>query len=108
MGLTVFLHDENEKILFTADISHKHKLMAVTAGIKNVLWNPHEYCDEDVVHAEDIVSKLREGVIFLATNKKTIEALNPSQGSWVVLLLFCTSYLQACKDFPNATIRVSR
>ena len=110
MGLTVFLQDENDEILFTADITHNLRSMADAANLRDVLWRPHECCNETTVFAKNIVSNLRDGVISLATIKTTFGEFEPpfQEGTWVDLLLFCSAYLQACKDFPNATVQVSR
>ena len=107
MSLDVYLEDESGNTLYERNITHNLNKMADAAGIYEVLWRPEEI---GITHAHQVIQPLTDGLIRLVLNKREFEEYNPSNG-WVDykgLVMFCISYLQACKDDPTASISVSR
>ena len=107
MGLSIDLIDDNENLLYECNITHNLGKMACAAGIYEVLWRPDEH---GIVKAKQAIEALSDGVAQLATEKAKFEVYNSPNG-WGLyehFLPFCVKYLAACKEFPEANIRVSR
>ena len=107
MSLDVYLNDEDGKELYSRNITHNLGKMAGEAGIYECLWRPDEH---GITHARQIIEPLAAGVALLATQKARFEEFNASNGwgLWEHFLPFCADYLQACRDHPEALVRVSR
>lgn len=71
------------------------------------LWRPDE---NGITHARQIIEPLATGVALLATQKRRFEEFNSlnGYGMWEHFVPFCMSYLQACRDYPDALVQVSR
>lgn len=98
---------ENDLCVYDANITHNLTRMADKAGIYEFLWRPE---DIGITHAKQLIEPLTDGVTLLATEKARFEAFNSPNGwgTWEHFLLFCARYLQACKDYPEALVQVSR
>jgi len=107
MSLDVWLENENGDELYSRNITHNLNKMAQEAGIYECLWRPDEH---GITHARQIIETLSSGVALMATEKSRFEAFNAPNGwgKWEHFLPWCADYLQACKDNPDALIRVSR
>ena len=107
MSLDVYLSDEQGARLYERNITHNLGRMAREAGIYECLWRPDEH---GITHARQIIAPLAAGVALLATGKARFEAFNASNrwGLWEYFLPFCADYLRACRDYPDALVRVSR
>jgi hypothetical protein len=114
MSLDVYLkidvdtgNEPYEAELFWANITHNMGPMAEEAGIYKALWRPEEIGCE---FASDIIELLDNGLDRLKKNRNHMEKFNPKNnwGSWEALVNFTEEYLQACKEYPNAKIYVSR
>ena len=107
MSLDVYLEDENGDTLYERNITHNLNKMADAAGIYEVLWRPEEV---GITYAYQIVCPLSDGLTILVLNKSEFEAYNPENGwgDYEGLVMFCSDYLQVCKDNPNALIRICR
>ena len=107
MSLDVYLVDESGKELYSRNITHNLTDMADEAGIYQCLWRPEEI---DITHARQLIEPLEKGVALLATHKSTFERFNSPNGwgMWEHFLPFCADYLQACRDHPDAWVKVSR
>lgn len=107
MSLDVYLEDAAGNEIYSANVTHNLNKMADEAGIYECLWRPDEH---GITHAHQMIEPLTAGVIKLATEKARFEKLNPSNGwgSWEGFLPWCASYLQACRDHPDAVVTVSR
>lgn len=93
--------------VFTANITHNLNKMAIEAGIYKALWYPEE---SDIVIAGDLIEPLREGLHKLKTNPSKYKKFNPDNGwgSYESLVKFVENYLNACYEYPDATIYISR
>ena len=107
MSLDVYLKNETGEELYSRNITHNLTDMADEAGIYQFLWRPEEI---GITHARQILDVLSFGVALLATQKARFEKFNSPHGwgMWEHFLLFCADYLQACRDHPDALVKVSR
>jgi len=107
MSLDVYLTDETGEEVYSANITHNLNKMADAAGIYECLWRPDEH---GITTAGQIIEPLSAGLAKLVTDKAKYEAFNPENGwgSWEGFVPWCASYLQACRDNPDALVRVSR
>jgi hypothetical protein len=107
MSLDVMLHDESGHRVYSRNITHNLGTMAAEAGIYECLWRPDEH---GITYARQIIEPLSAGLALLATEKRRFEQFNSPNGlgTWEHFVPFCADYLQACRDNPDATVRVSR
>lgn len=108
MSLDIDLrHCETGEYLYETNITHNLNKMAQEAGIYEILWRPDEI---GITKASQIIEPLSEGVAKLACNKSHYQKFDAENGwgLWEHFLPFCANYLQACKDFPDAIVEVSR
>jgi hypothetical protein len=73
----------------------------------DVLWRPDE---NGLEFAEDIIAYLEKGLTILISNPEGYKKYNPENGwgSYEGLVKFVREYIVACKENPDAYIRVSR
>lgn len=103
-GLT-FIEDSEE--IYSANITHNLGNMADKAGIYYALWRPEEI---GKTKAKEIIELLEKGLLDLKERPKYFEQFNSSNG-WGLykhFVPFVEKYLNACKDFPESIIEVSR
>lgn len=107
MSLYVYLENEAGEELYSRNITHNLGKMACAAGIYECLWRPDEH---GITHARQIIEPLAAGVALLATQKARFEEFNALNGwgLWEHFLPFCADYLQACRENPDALVKVSR
>lgn len=103
--LTSQLYEETE--VYWANITHNLTNMAKEAGLYDVLWRPDEH---GIERAEQLVEPLREGFLRLASGRDHFERFSPPNGwgDYHGLLRFTAAYLDACEQWPDAKVRVSR
>ena len=109
MSLDVYLTKPvtEEQEVYARNITHNLGKMAAEAGIYKHLWRP----DEIEVHkASQLIGALEAGLDLLRADPKRFMALNPENGwgSYEGLVEFVETYLAACKESPDAVVRVSR
>jgi hypothetical protein len=98
---------EDNDCVHSANITHNLGLMAGEAGIYKALWRPEEI---NATQAKDIIDLLEAGLADLKARPEHYEQLNSPNG-WGLykdFVPFVEEYLQACKEYPEATIEVSR
>lgn len=127
-GLTFV--QENE-CLYDSNITHNLNTMAEKAGIYKALWRPYQldsrYNKEDfenprdhqkeyefenscVIVASRIIPLLEKGLKKLRSKPKYFEKFNSSNG-WGLyehFVPFVEEYLESCKKYPEAIVKVSR
>jgi hypothetical protein len=93
--------------LYGANITHNLGKMANEAGLYNALWRPDEI---GITTASQLVPILQNGLQILHESPKRFIAFNPENGwgCYSGFLRFVEKYLEACKEFPEATVEVSR
>lgn len=92
---------------FDANVTHNLAEMADEAGIYKHLWRPEEL---GIARAKDLIEPLTKGLALLVSDRPRFEKLNPDNGwgSYENFVPWVSNYLQACKDYPEAFVRVSR
>jgi len=93
--------------VYAANITHNLARMADKAGLYEYLWRPDEL---GVTKARELIAPLQAGLIVLGKYPGTFKALNPPNGwgTYEGLIRFVAGYLQACIEWPDATVRVWR
>lgn len=93
--------------VFTANITHNLTEMANEAGIYKYLWKPEKL---EITKAEELIEPLNQGLHRLKSEPKRYKYFNPSNGwgSYEELIRFVSNYLEACRQFPEAKIEISR
>lgn len=113
MSLDVYLTQRGgtasprDGIFIRRNITHNLGKMASEAGIYAALWRPDE---NNIERAWQLVEPLSAGLAKLEMNPTGFKLLNPKNGwgDYDGLVDFVRSYLAACKEFPDAHVRVSR
>lgn len=93
--------------VYSANITHNLNIMADKAGIYNHLWRPDEI---NIIKAKELIEPLRQGLHELKSEPEKYEKFNPENkwGSYDGLVKFVEKYLNACYEYPDADVRVSR
>jgi len=93
--------------VYWANITHNLNTMAGEAGIYKELWRPDEI---DVTLAAQLIEPLEVGLKRLEDDPARYQQFNPKNGwgTYAGLVSFVRRYLAACKQYPTATIRISR
>lgn len=102
-----YRNDNHFNEVFERNITHNLGAMANNAGVYNALWRPDE---NGFVKAKDIIEILEKGLKKLKDNPKEFEKDNAKNG-WGLyehFVPFVEAVLEACKEYPNALIEVSR
>lgn len=104
----VALHrDEETCDIYHANITHNLGEMADEAGIYKQLWYPEEI---GISKAAQLIEPLTAGLEKLKANPKYFRRFDSPNG-WGVyenFVPFVENYLEACQQFPEANVRVSR
>ena len=118
--------NEQEEIVFNANITHNLGQMANRAGIYEACWRPYqlhpdyvelndnekEYDFEEShpMLAKDIIEKLEKGYNDLKNNPTLFKQFDSPNGwgLYIHFLPFVEKYLEACKEYPDAQINTSR
>lgn len=93
--------------VYWANITHNLNMMADEAGIYKALWHPEEI---NATKAKDIIELLTKGLDLLKFDPPRFKKFDSSNG-WGLYEHFVPwveKYLAACKEYPDAMIRVSR
>ncbi len=93
--------------VYSANITHNLNKMADAAGIYKHLWRPEEV---GVKTAAELIDPLTVGLDRLKADRPRYEQFNASNG-WGLyehFVSFVEQYLDACKQYPNALVSVSR
>jgi len=93
--------------VFDWNITHNLNKMAGEAGIYGHLWRPDEI---EVTKAHQLIEPLQNGLLLLKSDPARFKAFNPSNGwgDYDGLVNFVEKYLQACEQYPDADISISR
>lgn len=119
--------EEDNEELYSANITHNLNTMADEAGIYEALWRPHrlrsgynipdgdhesEWKFEDAcnITASEIIPLLEKGLADLKARPEHFKQFDSPNGwgTYVHFVPFVEEYLNACKQYPDATVIVSR
>ncbi len=81
--------------------------MAKQAGVYECLWRPDEH---EITKAGQIIPILAEGVRRLEADPEYFKKFDSPNGwgKYVHFVPFCKNYLEACRENPEARVKVSR
>ena len=93
--------------VYWANITHNLDKMAEAAGIYEHLWRPDEI---KITKAKELIEPLRQGLHNLKSEPERYKKFNPENGwgSYDGLVKFVENYLNACYEYPDADVEVSR
>ena len=104
----IFEQEERESSeVYSANITHNLTKMAGEAGIYEHLWRPEEI---NISKASELINPLSEGLKLLKSDPERFKKFNPENGwgTFEGLVKFVESYLNACIEYPESEIYVSR
>jgi len=125
MSLDVYLNGETREIectccecfhkhtrketenFYSSNITHNLNKMAEEAGIYKHLWRPDEI---GITKASQLIEPLTAGLNLMKSDPERFKKFNASNG-WGLyehFIPWVEEYLEACKQYPNATVEVSR
>lgn len=93
--------------VYSANITHNLGKMANAAGIYQHLWRPEEL---GIILARDLIEPLAEGLNKMKADPEHYKQFNASNG-WGLyehFIPWIEKYLEACKQYPESEISVSR
>ena len=107
MSLDVHLVLKGEGVVFSSNITHNLGKMASACGVYYACWRPEEiHCKK----AKHILPMLEKGVELLQKYPEFYRTFDSPNG-WGLydnFLPWLIQYTNACKDYPEAKIEVSR
>lgn len=97
----------DDSTVFDRNITHNLGAMADTAGLHDCVWRPDE---NGISKASQLIEPLRSGLTLLQSDPEKFKKLNPENGwgDYDGLVEFIREYLEACEEYPEAEVRVSR
>lgn len=100
-------YTEDDEQVYRGNITHNLNKMASEAGIYEALWRPEEI---DKTKASEIIELLEKGLTDLKARPEHFEKFNSPNGwgTYKYFVPFVEKYLEACKEYPDAVIKVSR
>jgi hypothetical protein len=107
VSLDVYLEVVKPTEVYSANITHNLGAMANEAGIYKHLWRPDEI---GVTTAAQLIEPLTAGLALLKSDPARFEKFN-SENGWGLykhFVPFVENYLAACREYPDATVSVSR
>ncbi len=113
MSLDVYLNDtptlynEYGYELYWANITHNLNTMADEAGIYEALWRPEEI---GITKAGQLIEPLTKGIELMKSNPTRFmkhDAPN-GWGTYDQFVPWIERYLEACINYPESSVRVSR
>ena len=119
---------EETNTVYSANITHNVGTMAAEAGVYEALWRPYKLKEEynvkleedydiemafesaQAIKAKELIEPLRQGLHNLKLNPEKYKKLNPENGwgSYEGLVAFVKVYLNACYEYPDSDVEVSR
>jgi hypothetical protein len=119
-------HTEENEEVYWGNITHNLTEMAGAAGIYEALWRPYRLVDgyvraeengselafeeEQVISASKIIPILEKGLADLKARPKYFKKYDSPNGwgRYINFVFFVEEYLNACKQYPESIIAVSR
>jgi hypothetical protein len=100
-------YGEHNNDLFEANITHNLGRMAKEAGIYEHLWNPDEV---GIKTAAELIQPLTNGLELMKSDPERFKKFNAKNGwgTYDQFIPWIEEYLEACKEYPEALIGISR
>lgn len=99
--------ETEENTVYQDNITHNLNCMAMEAGIYEACWRPEEI---GAVTGKDLIPMLEVGLAELRSKPEHYKTFNPDNGwgNYEGLVLWVEKYLEACYQYPDAVIEISR
>jgi hypothetical protein len=99
--------DNRVKTFYIANITHNLNTMAEAAKLYLPLWNPEMI---NITKAKELIVILERGLRELERYPEYFKKYTPMNGwgSYDNLVEFVKNYLEACRKYPEAEVKVSR
>lgn len=118
---------EESEVVYDANITHNLGEMARESGIYEALWRPYrlidgydipegdyeaewDFEDNQIIKASEISELLEKGLADLKERPEYFKKFDSPNG-WGMyehFVPFVEKYLEACKEYPDAIVEVSR
>ena len=104
MSLDFSLERVQPTEVFSGNMTHNVTPMWKKAGVYDALYNAKGK------KAEDVLPILKAGIDYFVANKDSLEKLNPSNGwgSYETALTYLIEVRDACEEYPDSIIRISK
>lgn len=105
MSLDISLVRNQPTTVYSSNITHNLTRMADEAGIYKHLWEPEE---NSYTLASQLIGPLENALTLLKSDPERFKKYN-APNNWGVyedFVNFIEKYLDACKQYPNATIEI--
>ena len=101
------LNGSDPECVYSANITHNLGNMADAAGIYKALWRPDE---NGIEYAHQLLEPLQRGLDLLKADPTKYQAFDSPNGwgLYIHFVPFVEKYLQACHQYPLASISVCR
>ena len=118
--------EEEDKIVYSANITHNLNKMATAAGIYEALWRPYllkteidfgddyqaemEFEESQTILAKELIPVIENGLKALKADPKGYKKFDSPNG-WGLyenFVPFVEDYLNACKEYPEAIVKTDR
>lgn len=98
---------EEEETLFSANITHNLSEMADNAGIRFHLWFPEKI---GITKAGQLIEPLQAGLDLMKSDPDRFKKFDAENGwgTYEQFIPWIEAYLEACRDWPEATVSASR
>lgn len=103
-----FVHEHSYyKTLYSANITHNLGEMADACGIYKCLWRPDE---NGIITAGQLIPLLEKGLHDLISEPLKYAQYNACNGwgKYENFVEFVSKYLETCKEYPDAKVKVCR
>lgn len=93
--------------VFESNITHDLAGMATEAGIHKHLWRPDGI---GITKAGELIGPLTTGLALMRSDPARFKAFDADNrwGTYDQFLPWIEKYLAACREYPDAEVRVSR
>jgi len=107
MSLDVYISAVVKTEVFERNITHNLGGMAADAGLHKPLWRPEEL---GITKCSELTPLLEKGLALLKSDPKRFQKFNPSNGwgDYDGLVKFVEKYLEACREYPDGEIGISK
>lgn len=107
MSLDVYLEVVQASEVYSANITHNLGGMADVAGIYKCLWRPEEI---GISKAGGLIPLLEEGLRVMRSDPCRFRRLSAPNGwgTYEQFVPWLERYIAACREYPEAMVRVSR
>lgn len=107
MSLDISLIETRPTYVYDGNITHNLSEMAANADLYIVMWRPEKL---KITKAKEMIQYLENGISNLESDPEYYKQFNPKNGwgNYEGLLKFAKGLLAACKENPEAEIKISR